>query len=161
MSKFINKVEEIIIVVVLSAMSLIAFSNIISRNTINYSLSFTEEITVNLFVFLTFVGASIGVRKNAHLGFSLLLEKSPLKLQRILVLLIGVMSTLVFILITYYAIDMIMYQFEIKSTTPALRWPKWIFSLGIPMGTVLCIYRTVESTIKQYKEMSIEREGNL
>lgn len=160
MSKLISKLEETIIVIVLSAMSLIAFSNIISRNLVKFSLSFTEEITVNLFVFLTFVGAAIGVRKNAHLGFSLLLEKSPLKIQRTLVILIGAISTFVFILITYYAINMILFQLNMGTTSPALRWPKWIFSLGIPIGTALCVYRTIESTIRQYKNLSTERKGN-
>src|SRR5690625_2642219 len=159
MSKWLSRIEEIMIVIVFVTMSSIAFTNVITRNVLKFSLSFTEELTVNLFVLLTFVGAAIGVRKSAHLGFSLLLEIVPVALQRMLVMFIGIVSTLLFIIITYYAIDMILFQFEMESTTPALRWPKWTFSLAIPIGTILCIYRTIEVTIRQFKELSATEQG--
>lgn len=160
MSKWIGYLEEIIIVVVLVLMSSIAFLNVITRNFLNLSLAFTEEITVNLFVLLTFVGAAIGVRKGAHLGFSLLLEKVSISMKRVLIIFIGIVSTLLFLVITYFSIEMIQFQLQIGSTTPALRWPRWIFSLAIPIGSVLCIYRTIEATIIQVKELSMGKEGN-
>lgn len=159
MSKFIEKIEEVIVVLALSIMSIIAFLNVITRNFIEFSLSYTEEITINLFVLLTFVGAAMGVRKGAHLGFTLILDKSPPAIQRILVVIIGVVSVIVFGVITYFAIDMIIFQFNLGTTTPALRIPKWIFSSVIPLGTLLCIYRTIEATIIQFNSLSVE-EGN-
>ncbi len=83
MSKMIAKIEELIIAVVLAVMSIITFLNVITRNFIQYSLSYTEEITINLFVLLTFVGAAIGVRRGAHFGFTLILEKSPANYKKI------------------------------------------------------------------------------
>lgn len=160
MSKWISYIEEIMIVIVLILMSSIAFINVITRNFLNLSLSFTEEITVNLFVLLTFVGAAVGVRKGAHLGFSLLLEKVPVSVQRFLIFFIGIISTLLFVVVTYFAYEMIQFQFDMNSTTPALRWPRWIFSLAIPIGTVLCIYRTIESMFRQIKQLSVNKEGN-
>lgn len=160
MSRWISYVEEIMIVIVLVLMSSIAFINVITRNFLNLSLSFTEEITINLFVLLTFVGAAVGVRKGAHLGFSLLLERAPLSAKRFLILFIGIISTLLFVVVTYFAYEMIQFQFDMKSTTPALRWPRWMFSLAIPIGTILCIYRTIESMIRQIKELSVNKGGN-
>lgn len=158
MSKMIAKIEELIIAVVLAVMSIITFLNVITRNFIQYSLSYTEEITINLFVLLTFVGAAIGVRRGAHLGFTLILEKSPAKIKKFLILFIGILSVFVFIIVTYFAIDMIMFQYQLGSTTPALRFPKWIFSLAIPLGTILCIYRTIEAMVIQFKALS-EKKG--
>lgn len=158
MSKMIAKIEELIIAVVLAVMSIITFLNVITRNFIQYSLSYTEEITINLFVLLTFVGAAIGVRRGAHLGFTLILEKSPAIIKKFLILFIGILSLFVFIIVTYFAIDMIMFQYQLGSTTPALRFPKWIFSLAIPLGTILCIYRTIEAMVIQFKALS-EKKG--
>lgn len=160
MSKLLDKIEEVIIVIVLAVMSIITFVNVITRNFAQYSLSYTEEITINLFVLLTFVGAAIGVRKGAHLGFTLILDRSPLNVQRVLVVVIGFVSIIVFGIITYFAIDMIMFQYSIGTTTPALRLPKWIFSLAIPIGTLLCIYRTIEATINQIKSLPTEKGEN-
>ena len=72
--KILDKVEEIILVLALLAMTIIAFANIISRNFGQVSLSFTEELTINLFVLLTFVGTAMGVRNYSHLGFTLLYD---------------------------------------------------------------------------------------
>lgn len=159
MSKWLGRIEEIIVVSTLVTMSIIAFTNVLTRNFLDVSLAFTEEITVNLFVFLTFVGAAIGVRKNAHLGFSLIVERVSIPLRRGLIVLIGLFSSLLFLLIAYYGVEMMMFQVDINAMTPALGWPKWLFSLGIPIGTVLCAVRTVEATVKQWKELS-EKQGD-
>lgn len=159
MSKWLRYMEEIIVVIVLVTMSCIAFLNVLTRNILNLSLSFTEEITVNLFVFLTFIGAAIGVRKNAHLGFSLIVERVSIPLRRLIILLIGIVSTILFLVLTYYAFDMIGFQIDMESTTPALGWPRWIFSLGIPIGTVLCAIRMIEATILQLKELNEQQGG--
>lgn len=157
MSKWLGRIEEMIVVLTLASMSVIAFLNVLTRNFFDISLAFTEEITINLFVFLTFVGAAIGVRRGAHLGFSLLVERISVPLRRGLVTIIGVVSVSLFILIAYYGMEMLLFQIDINATTPALGWPKWIFSLSIPVGALLCAIRTVEATVKEVKEMSSEQ----
>lgn len=159
MSKWLGRLEEFIVVFTLAAMSLIAFINVLTRNFFDVSLAFTEEITINLFVFLTFIGAAIGVRNNAHLGFSLIVERVSIGLRRSLIAVIGACSVLFFLLITYYGVDMMMFQIDINAKTPALGWPKWLFSSGLPIGTLLCTIRTIEATVKQWKVLSEER-GN-
>jgi len=157
MSKLLGRLEEVIVVFTLVTMAIIAFINVLTRNFFDVSLAFTEEVTVNLFVFLTFVGAAIGVRRHAHLGFSLIVERVSIPLRRGLITIIGVFSVLLFLLIAYYGVEMMKFQIDINSTTPALGWPKWLFSIGIPIGTLLCAIRTVEVTIKQWKELNEER----
>ncbi|MBS3679365.1 TRAP transporter small permease [Ornithinibacillus massiliensis] len=156
MAKWFNRLEEIIVVLALVVMSIIAFSNVITRNFFDLSLSFTEEVTINLFVLLTFIGTSIGVRKNAHLGFSLIYDKSPESLKRILTIIIGVISVSIFGLFSYFGFEMVQFQLDMNSTTPALGWPRWIFSLGLPIGALLCAIRSVEAVIKEWKELSQE-----
>jgi len=138
-------------------MSIIAFLNVITRNFFDISLAFTEEITINLFVFLTFVGAAIGVRKGAHLGFSLLVERVPIPIRRGLITIISIVSVMLFLFIAYYGVQMMLFQIDINAKTPALGWPRWIFSLSIPIGTLLCAIRTIEALVKQLKEMSSEQ----
>lgn len=157
MSKWFSRIEEFIVVITLATMAIIAFSNVITRNLFNISLAFTEEITINLFVFLTFVGAAIGVRRSAHLGFSLIVERASIPIRRVLISLIGIVSVLLFAIITYYGIEMMIFQIDINAKTPALGWPKWLFSMAIPLGALLCAIRTIEATIKQLKEMSDEQ----
>ncbi len=160
MSKWLGRLEEVIVVFTLVTMSIIAFVNVLTRNFFDVSLAFTEEITVNLFVFLTFIGAAIGVRRHAHLGFTLLVDKVSLTLRRGLIGLIGLISVLFFLLIAYYGVEMLLFQMNINATTPALGWPRWMFSLAIPIGTTLCAIRTVEATVTQLKNLSESEEDS-
>lgn len=159
MMKWLDRLEEVIVVIVLVTMSVIAFLNVLSRNFMGISLAFTEEITINLFVLLTFVGASIGVRKNAHLGFTLLFERSPFKLQQTLIVFVGVIAVIFFGAVFYYGMQMIAFQVSINSTTPALGWPKWIFSIGLPIGALLCAFRSIQASIKEWKDLSGNKGG--
>lgn len=159
MSKWLGRIEEIIVVLSLAIMSVIAFLNVITRNIFDLSLAFTEEITINLFVFLTFVGAAIGVRKGAHLGFSLLLDKVSPSIRQVLTMLIALISVIFFMFIAYYGVEMMIFQFDIDAKTPALGWPKWLFSLSIPLGSLLCAIRTIEVTVRELKGTSREQGG--
>jgi len=50
------RIDHLVVAILLFAMAAIAFANVISRYVFNFSFSATEEITINLFVWLTVVG---------------------------------------------------------------------------------------------------------
>ncbi|GGA18872.1 TRAP transporter small permease [Psychrobacillus lasiicapitis] len=154
MDRVLNRLEEWIVAIVMSIMSIIAFANILSRGLAGYSLSFTEEITINLFVFLTFVGTSIGVRQNAHLGFSLIFDRVNGVFKKGITLLVGLLMGILFLILLYFGFQMVLYQMEMGQKTPSLGWPQWLFSLAMPVGAILCLYRTIQATIMEYREES-------
>ncbi|GEL78579.1 TRAP transporter small permease [Tenuibacillus multivorans] len=153
MTKWLDHIEEVIVAVVLAVMSIIAFTNVLTRNFLDLSLAFTEEVTVNLFVFLTFVGASIGVRKHAHLGFSLLFDISPKSIKKSIIVFLAVIAIVFFVTVGYYGYDTALYQMDINNKTPALGWPQWIYTMALPIGAGLCLLRTIQVSIKQWKEL--------
>lgn len=157
MTKWLNYLEESIVAIVLAVMSIIAFANVLTRNVFDLSLAFTEEVTVNLFVFLTFVGASIGVRRHAHLGFSLLYEISPKQLKKAFLTMFMMLSVLFFLVVAYYGYETAQYQMQINNKTPALGWPQWIYTMALPIGSGLCIIRVIQVFLAQLKE-DTERE---
>ena len=161
MEKVISRLEEWIVAIVMAVMSTIAFVNILSRGIANYSLSFTEEITINLFVLLTFVGTAIGVRQNAHLGFTLVYDLVNDGLKRVITLFVGLMMALLFGVLLYFGIQMVMFQMEMGQKTPSLGWPQWWFSLAMPVGALLCLYRTLQVTVKEFREHGVKGEQSL
>lgn len=146
MNKLLANIEFIILSISLSVMSIITFANVVSRYLLHISISFTSEITVNLFIILTFVGASAGIYRKAHLGFTLLFDSLSPKLKIWSTLLTGVIVGATFSLITYLGIEEVIYEIQINQTMSTLGWPKWIFSLGFPIGTSLCLIRIIQVT---------------
>ncbi|VDG99098.1 2,3-diketo-L-gulonate TRAP transporter small permease protein yiaM [Lysinibacillus sphaericus] len=161
MGRVLNRLEEWIVVIVLSIMSTIAFVNILSRGFLHYSLSFTEEITVNLFVMLTFVGTAIGVRKYAHLGFTLIYDNGNRLLKNIITVAVGVMMVFLFFILLFYGFKMAQYQMDMGQKTPSLGWPQWWFSLSMPIGALLCLIRSIQVTITELREQNRKGEQSV
>lgn len=67
-SSFIDKIEETLIAVILGAMTVITFANVIARYFFNSNILWALEATVFLFGWLVLLGASYAVKKSAHLG---------------------------------------------------------------------------------------------
>jgi C4-dicarboxylate transporter, DctQ subunit len=157
--KWFNRLEEMFLSVILAAMALVTFANVISRYFLHASLSFTEEITTNLFGFAVFFGAALLARENGHLGFSLLTDLFPRKLKMTAIGLVAVLTAFFFCVLIYYGWDMIQQQMEYKQTTPAMGFPAWIMGLSIPLGGVLCLFRFTEGYVKEFNRVRREHHG--
>ena len=84
----IYRLEEWIAFVFFWALSFVIFLQFFTRYALNDSASWTEEIARYLLICITFIGATIGVRKNNHIQVDFLYRILPKPLMR-------VMSTLV------------------------------------------------------------------
>ncbi|QGX96815.1 TRAP transporter small permease [Roseovarius faecimaris] len=65
---FIDRLEENLIAILLGAMTLITFANVVARKGFNSNILWGLELTVFLFGWLVLLGASYAVKKGAHLG---------------------------------------------------------------------------------------------
>ena len=82
--KILDYAEETFIVLCLAFMSIMNFINVVSRYCFSNSFSFTEELTVMAFVWITMFGVAAGYKRCAHLGMSYIVERFPKKGQAIL-----------------------------------------------------------------------------
>ena len=148
--KVLQYLEEIILALALAVMTVITFANILSRNFANMSLSFTEEITINLFVLITFVGTAVGVRRYAHLSFTLLFDLGGRGVKKVIIAFTTLAGLFLFGVLFWYGLQMIIFQMDIGQKTPALGLPQWILSISLPFGALLCMIRTIQVGIKEW-----------
>lgn len=152
--KVLQYMEEIILVLALAVMTVISFANIVARNFASMSFSFTEEITINLFVLITFVGTAVGVRRYAHLSFTLLFDKGRQGFKKSIILFTTVSGLLLFGVLFWYGLQMVLFQMDIGQKTPALGMPQWILSISLPFGAFLCILRTVQVGVMEWLSLN-------
>ncbi|MEY2802447.1 MAG: 2,3-diketo-L-gulonate transporter small permease protein YiaM, partial [Pseudomonadota bacterium] len=67
------RLVEFLLVVMLSAMVVMVFGNVVLRYGFNDSIISSEELSRFLFIWITFLGAIVTLRENAHLGVDTLL----------------------------------------------------------------------------------------
>ncbi|HER24613.1 MAG TPA: TRAP transporter small permease [Candidatus Atribacteria bacterium] len=147
------KIEELISAILLFIMASIAFINVLSRKILHLSFAFTEEVTVHFFVWVTVLGIAIAFEKGAHLGVVTVYDKLPKTLKKIAAFISASLSTLLFLIVNYYAfreiyMDLTIFHME----SEALRIPEWMYIIGIPIFSVFIfknIYRGLKIELKK------------
>ena len=72
------RLVEVLLVVMLSAMVVMVFGNVVLRYGFNSSIISSEELSRFLFIWITFLGAIVTLRENAHLGVDTVVRKLSL-----------------------------------------------------------------------------------
>lgn len=152
MKKILDHFEEILSAGCLLAMTILAFVNVISRFVFKASLSFTDEITTNLFVLLTLAGASLAARRNAHLGLNLVTDNLSAKWQKNLNIVANLLGVLFTGILVYFGVIMAYNEYRLEQLTAGMQLPEWIFGAFVPLGGILLLLRFIQKTIETVKE---------
>lgn len=152
MKKILDHFEEILSAGCLLAMTILAFVNVISRFVFKASLSFTDEITTNLFVLLTLAGASLAAKRNAHLGLNLVTENLSTKWQKSLSIVANLLGVLFTGILVYFGVIMAYNEYRLEQLTAGMQLPEWIFGAFVPFGGSLLLLRFIQKTIETVKE---------
>jgi hypothetical protein len=75
--KWLDRLEELIVIVMLAAMTLLTFSQVVMRYVFNAGWGWALELTTVFFALMIFVGISYGVRVGAHIGVDALVKILP------------------------------------------------------------------------------------
>lgn len=136
--------ENTIAALAFMTITVVAFSNVISRYFLNASLAFTGEITVNVAVWLTMIGAVIGVREGSHLGFSLLHDRLSGRAHQVVTVIIAAAMILFFVMVLRFGVGLTLQHFESGRVTFSIGIPQWLFTMALPVGSALGILRTLQ-----------------
>ena len=143
--------EEVVSTALLAVMAVFAFLNVLTRYLIHYSFAFTEEIEVALLVWITMLGAAAGFRRGMHLGFNFLSSKLPEPGRRLLLLFGSFLGVFCFSVLFYYSIIQIQDELLLEVTTEALGIPQWWYTIALTAGSVLVIFRIIETTVNKLR----------
>jgi TRAP-type C4-dicarboxylate transport system permease small subunit len=140
-----DRLEEAALVAVFAVMTAVAFVNVITRYVVRYSLAFTEEVVVSLFVWLTLLGTAIAFRQGGHLAFTWVIERCPRGVQRAAAWLATGLGVVLFAVLAYYGVRQIENERMLGTTSEALAIPQWWYTAGIPVFGVLVIVRIIQA----------------
>jgi len=77
------KLAEFTLVIMLSAMVIMVFGNVVLRYGFNDGIISSEELSRFLFIWITFLGAIVTMRENGHLGLDSIVRKLSLRGKKV------------------------------------------------------------------------------
>lgn len=143
-----DRLEEGACVLVFAVMTVVALVNVITRYVVRYSLAFTEEVVVSLFVWLTLLGTAVAFREGSHLAFSFLVERLTGILRRAALVLSTSLSVGLYAALVWFGLGQIRSERLLGTTSEALAIPQWWYTAGIPVFGVLVIVRIVQAAVR-------------
>lgn len=87
--RFVNELEESIIALLLAAMTIITFINVILRYGFNSGLEWGLDATAQLFAWLVIFGTSYAIKTTSHLGVDAVVNLFNPRIQRVFALIAG------------------------------------------------------------------------
>lgn len=141
LKKFIINIDQYISAVLFIVIMVLLFIQVVSRYLFNHSFTWTEELSILLFVWMTYTGVSSAVTYRKNLRIDALLDVVPFKVKKALL----IISDLIFIVFNIYLIfPFVELIGSISSSrTPILGIPKAITYWLIPVILVITCVKLV------------------
>lgn len=128
-----ESIERVIGAAVMALLCLITFANVVVRYLTNVSFAFTEELSVALMVAGALVGTAAAFAVDRHIRLTFLVEKLPLRTQRLLELFILLSCFLFFALLTWLAALYVWDEYRFEVMSPGLGIPQWRYTVALPV----------------------------
>lgn len=141
----LGRLEEGIIALLLAAMTLLTFVQVVLRYVFDSGLDWGLEATTYLFAWLVLFGMSYVARMGAHIGVDVVVKLLPPGLRRAVGLLAALIAVAYCGLITYGATVYIDKLWVIGVQAQDVPLPRWLLSIILPIGFVLLGIRFLQA----------------
>jgi C4-dicarboxylate transporter, DctQ subunit len=129
----IDRIEQILLVILLSSMILIAFLQIVLRNVLSTGLSWGEPLVRNLVLWIGFIGAALATREGKHINIDVLSRWMPPLGKDFIEFLTQLFSFFICGLLTFAAWKFIRNEAQM-GTIAFLGIPAWIPEIILPLA---------------------------
>jgi C4-dicarboxylate transporter DctQ subunit len=170
--KYLDHLEEWLVTFLMGGATLIIFVAVIHRYAagmaipgvqdwlLSLSLSWAQELTIIMFVWMCKFGAAYGVRTGIHVGVDVLINRLDANMRNKFVI-FGLCAGVVFTGIVatiasgfvwengahhywYKLLGLSVEGIPEGPTTPDLEWPTWMVYSAVPLGTSLMCFRFLQ-----------------
>ncbi len=144
--------EEMLGATLLLIMAALAFANVITRYLFEFPFAFTEEIEVNALVWLTLFGTASAFRRRRHLRMLFFQDNFPERTRKVINIAIALLGAGLFASLGYLGYKQIIDERLLEITSESLNYPQWIYTLCIPVGCALIVFRILQAALSDMQD---------
>ncbi len=124
------RVLTVLMALLLAAMVVLVFTNVVLRYGFNSGISVSEELSRWLFVWMTFAGAIVAVREHAHLGTDFLVGRLSVTGKKICLFLSYVL--MLYMCWLMFQGSVAQTKINLNTMAPATGWSQgWFYGTGV------------------------------
>ena len=159
-----HRLLEVILVISMVVMFVLVFVNVMLRILFNSGIDFAEEIPRFAFIWMTFVGAVVGMHRHSHLGVDMVVAALPVLGRKIC----WGISQAIMAVCSLYMLYGTWLQHEIitSNASPVLQMSMlWVYGVSYLTGTaitVICGSNLIRLFLGQVEEselIDVQEEG--
>ena len=143
------RIEDWLTVIVMAALALITFANVLVRYFTNSSFAWTEEISVFLMIVLALVAGSAAVARDQHIRIEYFAEGGSVARRKLLARFGALMVALLFGLIAVLSVRVVWDDYRFGETSPGIGLPQWWYSIWLPVISALIAARAIGLFIRR------------
>lgn len=150
MLKVLNKMVKVLSSTFFGVMTVVIFMQIIWRYVLLKPIPWAEELARYLFVWITYLGASVAVIEKSHTGVDLFTSLLPERMRKIASIVSYICCIFFVALVGYYSWTLALKV--TKQRSPAMQISMFLPYLAIPLSSILMLINFVVLIIKELKE---------
>lgn len=148
--KFVVNIDQYISAILFIVIMVLLFMQVVSRYVFRHSFTWTEELSVILFVWMTYAGVSSAITYRKNLRIDALLNAVPFKAKKVMLIISDVVCIVFDIYLIFPFLQLINGIGSAK--TPILGIPRALSYWLIPFIMVVCVVKLVADIFKLAKE---------
>ena len=156
-----DKFEAVLIVIGFLIFTLLINAQVINRYVLSFVeigniTTWTEEMARYIFIFISYLGASLAIKQQANIKIDAIINKLPVSFARSLNLATVALTYILFFIIFKGGMENCIQQYQMGQVTPALQIPTYIPYAAIPFGIFLMAIRTTQNLAIDLKGMDLK-----
>jgi C4-dicarboxylate transporter DctQ subunit len=138
-------IETLVTLFSISIAALVFFGAVV-RYVFNYGLYGTDELINLIFIHASTLGTALAVRNREHIKITIVLEKVPIGLLRVLLIIVYAVVTMFNIYVGVLSINWINRTLFVYSQVTGL--PFWIGSIALPISCAVCVLYCLNNLVR-------------
>ncbi len=144
--RILDRTLETLLFIALASMTGVVAANVFCRFVLNFSLSWGDEMAQVLMVWMTFLGAAVGMRDKAHYAFDYLVKSLPAGAKKFFVLLSELIAIIMTVGLLYWSAKV---TIQIRHwVMPAMGFSRALVYGACPVGTFFLLMYALKNFLE-------------
>jgi len=149
--RWLERLEEVLVAVLMAAMTITAFIQVVARYVFNYSFVWALELNGVFFAWLIFVGMSYGVRVGAHIGIDAVVKTLRPAMARAFGMVGAVLCVVYALIVVVGGWQYVKKMYDVGIEMQDLPIAQWVPRIIVPLGFALLALRFGQAFVKLWR----------